>query len=110
MTHLTQPGGLEQIQQPFQITAFRIGPRQFASTPPDFAQKFIGAAIDILALQQVFIRPIAQRLAGLPSQRIAAIGVLAALIARAVLRLLGRLGVVQIADGGTNGPARPSAR
>src|SRR6056297_2537436 len=62
--------GSEPVQQAFKIVEFHVGPVALARAPLDLIKQIACPAIDILALQQVVLRPRAAPLTGLAAQRV----------------------------------------
>src|SRR6056297_2601599 len=62
--------GSEPVQQAFEIVEFHVGPVALARASPDLVEQIARPAIDILALQQVVLRPRAPPLPGLATQGI----------------------------------------
>src|SRR6056297_3533961 len=60
----------EPVQQAFEIVEFHVGPVALARASPDLVEQIARPAIDILALQQVVLRPRAPPLPGLATQGI----------------------------------------
>src|SRR6056297_3533445 len=81
--------GSEPVQQAFEIVEFHVGPVALARASPDLVEQIARPAIDILALQQVVLRPRAPPLPGLATQgiglRLSRRAVLLALPARVLL-------------------------